>query len=179
MEDLSLHILDIAENSINANAKNIEISLIEEKEKDLLTLVISDDGIGMTKDFAQDVTNPFQTTRMTRKVGLGLAFLEEATKSANGKLTIESTPNIGTKITATFQLSHIDRKPIGNIAETIVMLIAGNPDVDIKYNHCVDELQFIFDTKDIREIYPNIPINLVNVLSFIRKYISENINLKK
>ncbi|MBM4176986.1 MAG: ATP-binding protein [Ignavibacteria bacterium] len=179
MEDLSLHILDIAENSVNAGAKNIEITIKTDKENDLLILEIIDDGQGMEKEFAANAADPFQTKRTTRKVGLGLAFLDEATKQTEGKLTVDSSKGIGTKIRATFKLSHIDTKPVGDIAETLVMLIAGNPEIDIRYNHFLYGSKFIFDTKDIRESYPTLQINSVNVLGFIRKFIRENINIKK
>jgi len=174
MEDLSLHILDIAENSVNAGAKNIEITIKTDNENDLLILEIIDDGQGMEKEFATKVTDPFQTKRTTRKVGLGLAFLDEATKQTEGKLTVDSSKGIGTKIRATFKLSHSDMKPIGDIAETLVCLIAGNPDINFSYNHFLSGSKFIFDTKSIRQLYPDLPINSFEVLGFIRKYIKEN-----
>jgi len=177
VEDLSLHILDIAENSINARAKNIEITL-SDNEEGIMTLVISDDGAGMNRESASKVTDPFFTTRTTRRVGMGIPFLKEAAHAAEGELLIESVPSVGSKITATFKKAHIDRKPFGNISETIVILIAGNPTVDFKYNHFINGSKFTFDTKEIREAFQDVPINSTQVLSFIRQYLTENINRK-
>jgi len=177
VEDLSLHILDIAENSINAHAKQIEITL-SDNEEGIMTLVISDDGSGMNSEFTSKVTDPFITTRTTRRVGMGIPFLKEAAHAAEGELRIESIPSVGSKITATFRKDHIDRKPLGNITETIVILIAGNPDVNFKYNHFINGNKFIFDTKEISEAFQDVPINSTQVLSFIRQYLTENINRK-
>ncbi|MDP2209645.1 MAG: ATP-binding protein [Bacteroidota bacterium] len=176
MEDLSLHILDIAENSINAGAKNIEIAIIEDSSKDLLTIEIKDDGKGMDADTIANVTNPFFTTRTTRRVGLGLAFLEEAANSTGGKLRVESELTTGTKVIAEFQLSHIDRKPVGNIADTIVMILAGNPEINLRYYQENNASKFLFDTNDVKKITNEIKINSIEILKFIRQYLEENVN---
>lgn len=175
MEDLSLHILDIAENSINAGAKNIEISIIEDSTKDLLTIEIKDDGKGMDAETIANVTNPFFTTRTTRRVGLGLAFLEEAAKAADGNFRIESELGKGTKVYADMRLSHIDKKPVGNIADTIVMIIAGNPEINLKYYQENNASKFLFDTNDVKKITNEIKINSIEILKFIRQYLEENI----
>lgn len=174
MEDLSLHILDIAENSINAGAKNIEIKIIEDTTNDLLTIEIIDDGKGMDADILANIKNPFFTTRTTRRVGLGIAMLEEAANSAGGNLIVESELNTGTKVNASFKLSHIDRKPVGNIADTLVTLISMSHQVNIKYSEEKNGTRFIFDTKDIQSIYPEIKLQSAEVLSFIKKYVTEN-----
>ncbi len=176
MEDLSLHILDIAENSINAGAKNIEIAIIEDSSKDLLTIEIKDDGKGMDADTIANVTNPFFTTRTTRRVGLGLAMLEEAANSAGGKLSVVSELKTGTKVIAEFQLSHIDRKPVGNIADTIVMILAGNPEINLRYYQENNASKFLFDTNDVKKITNEIKINSIEILKFIRQYLEENVN---
>jgi anti-sigma regulatory factor (Ser/Thr protein kinase) len=174
LEDLSLHILDIAENSITAGAKNIEIIVSEDKGQDLLKIEIVDDGKGMAPEAAEEATNPFFTSRTTRRVGLGLSLLNEAAKMANGILKIQSTVGAGTRVTATFQLSHIDRKPLGNIAETLVTLIAGNPAVAIKYIYDRDGHRFIFDTREIKQRVPGKNISSAITISSVRKYIIEN-----
>lgn len=135
MEDISLHILDIAENSIRANAKNVNIMITEDKKNDLLTVKIEDDGEGMddqTKEYALD---PFFTTKKGKKVGLGLAFLSHSAEEAGGAMKIESKPGKGTKITATFKLGHIDRKPLGNLNETIKCLKITHQEINISFNH--------------------------------------------
>lgn len=174
MEDLSLHILDIAENSINAGAKRIEINIDVDSTKDLLTIEIKDDGKGMNEEVVKNVTDPFYTSRTTRKVGLGLPMLKEAAEAANGKVEINSQPGSGTKVTASFQLSHIDRKPIGHMAETVVALIAGNPNTEICYIEKSDNKQFIFTTREIKNRIKDVQINSPEVLIFIRNYINDN-----
>jgi signal transduction histidine kinase len=176
MEDLSLHILDIAENSINAGATNIEICIKENTARDELMIEILDDGKGMSSEIVKKVTDPFYTTRITRSVGLGLALFDEAARMANGKLEIQSDVGTGTKINARFQLSHIDRKPIGNMAETIITLIAGRPDINITYKHERDSQKFVFSTAEIKSRLDDIEINSTEILSFIKNYLDQEEN---
>lgn len=135
MKDLSLHILDVVENSIRAEAKRVKILVMEEEEKDMLTLKIEDDGKGMNKEILSRAAQPFFTSKPGRKVGMGLALLAQAAREANGKFDIASTPETGTRITATFRYSHPDRKPLGDIPATLETLIAGNPRVDFIYEY--------------------------------------------
>ena len=135
MEDISLHILDIAENSIRASAKNINIMIIENNKDDLLTITIEDDGEGMDDKTKMSALNPFFTTKKGKKVGLGLAFLSQSAEEANGSMKIESEQGKGTIITATFKLGHIDRKPFGNLNETIKCLKVTHPEINITFNH--------------------------------------------
>jgi anti-sigma regulatory factor (Ser/Thr protein kinase) len=174
VEDLSLHILDIAENSVNAGAKNIGIFILEDKSRDRLTMEITDDGKGMNSDIAGKVIDPFYTSRTTRRVGLGLPFLSEAAKAANGSVEVTSAKGKGTTVRATFQLSHIDRKPLGDIAATIVMLVASNPNANFRYRHEHDGQAFNFNTEEIRTKYPGLDLNTPEALSFIRDYITEH-----
>ena len=136
MKDLSLHILDIAENAIRAGANKIMIELIEDKKNDLLSLTIKDNGIGMDEEMVKMVLDPFFTTKDGKETGLGLSLLAQAAKQASGDLTIDSRKKEGTKVTATFQLSHPDTKPMGDIMATMTTLIAANPST-----------QFILDCK--------------------------------
>jgi anti-sigma regulatory factor (Ser/Thr protein kinase) len=174
MKDLSLHILDIAENSINAGAKNIEITIVENEKRDLLTLEIKDDGRGINSHILQSVTDPFVTTRTTRKVGLGLALLKAASESAGGKLKIKSSPAAGTAIKATFQMSHIDRKPLGDINETLMTLIMGNPNLNIKFVHKKNEAEFKFDEKQLFNGLGKMAF--AKKVSFVKDYLQTNHN---
>lgn len=174
MEDLSLHILDIAENSINAHAKNIIISLVENTDSNLLTLIISDDGDGIDQETLQILDDPFYTTRTTRKVGLGLPLLKQAAVSANGDMKVESKLGCGTKVTATFNLNHPDRQPIGNIADTIVALMLLSAEVEILYEHKKNEMSFVLDTKKIKQTFSSSGSFSTDDLLFLRKYIIEN-----
>ena len=135
MEDISLHILDIAENSIRANAKNVTIMILEDKKNDLLTLTIEDDGAGMDVKTKEYALNPFFSTKKDKKVGLGLAFLSHSTEEAGGTMKIESELGRGTKIAATFSLGHIDRKPLGNLNETIRCLKTTHPEMNITFDY--------------------------------------------
>jgi hypothetical protein len=150
MNDLSLHILDISENCIDAGAKNIEIIVVEDTKKDLLTLEINDDGKGIDEEMLNRIQNPFTTSRTTRKVGLGIPFLKEAAESCDGTLTIKSVKGIGTRIKATFKNSHIDRKPLGDIAETLIALILRADKTEILYHHKKNGKDFTFRTKDLK-----------------------------
>ena len=135
MEDISLHILDIAENSIRANAKEINIMIIEDRKNDLLMLTIEDDGEGMDEQTKEHALNPFFTTKKGKRVGLGLAFLSQSAEEAGGVMKIESKPGKGTKVTATFSLGHIDCKPLGNLYETVHCLTSTHPELNITFNH--------------------------------------------
>ena len=148
MEDLSLHILDIAENSISGSAKRIEIRINEDQAKDLLTIEIRDDGKGMDEQTLQKALDPFFTTRTTRKVGLGLSLLAQATRETDGKVELDSIPGKGTTVKATFRASHPDCKPMGDIHETIRTLVAGHPGIDFLYEHKKNNSLYCFDTRE-------------------------------
>ena len=151
MEDLSLHILDIVENSVRACAKKIEIKIIDEKKKDLLTIEIIDNGKGMDEKTLKNVLDPFFTTRNTRKIGLGLSLLAQSAEESGGSIKIESKPGKGTKVKATFGYSHIDRKPLGDIHESLKVLIAANPDINFIYEYQKDNVNYYMDTKEIKK----------------------------
>jgi K+-sensing histidine kinase KdpD len=151
MEDLSLHILDIVENSIRAHAKKIEIKIIEEKKKDLLTIEIIDDGKGMDKKTLKNVLDPFFTTKNTKRVGLGLSLLAQSAEESGGSIKIESKPGQGTNVKAVFGYSHIDRKPLGNVNKSLKVLITTNPDINFIYEYRKDDVGYRLDTKGIKK----------------------------
>jgi anti-sigma regulatory factor (Ser/Thr protein kinase) len=175
MLELAAHILDIAENSIRAGAKLVEININENKIKDLLSIEIKDDGSGMTKEEIKKVGDPFYTTKTVRRVGLGIPLLTEAAQRSGGNLKLKSVKGKGTNITATFQLSHLDRQPIGNITTTLVALIAGNSHVDFIYKHRHNDRRFRFDTRRIRKEIDDLPINHPEILKYIRGVITEGL----
>jgi anti-sigma regulatory factor (Ser/Thr protein kinase) len=149
MEDLSLHILDIVENSINASAGRIEIRINEDGANDLLTIEIADDGRGMDAETLKKAIDPFFTTRTTRKVGLGLSFLAQAAEESDGTFDIRSKPGEGTTVKATFRMSHPDCKPMGDIAQTIVTLVTGHPQTVFIYEHTRDDKTYRFDSREV------------------------------
>ena len=150
MEDLSLHILDIAENSIRAGANLIKISIDEDMEKDKLVIKIEDNGRGMSSEELEQALNPFFTTKENKKVGLGLSLFSEAARMSGGNMEITSGEKGGTEIRAIFKYGHIDRKPLGNIKDTLETLIIGNPNVDFLYQYRKGEKKISLDTRQIR-----------------------------
>ncbi len=160
MEDLSLHILDIAENSVKANAQTIEIKVTEDLKKDLFVIEITDDGKGMDRAFAEKATDPFVTTRTERRVGLGLSLFAEAARMSNGDLTIRSDPRGGTIIKATFQHSHVDRQPLGDIGQTLITLAMGNPHIDLIYLHKKNKHHYCLDTRKLKAVLKDTARNL-------------------
>lgn len=171
MLELSLHILDIVENSTRAEAKTVYITIIEDTTRDILSLEIRDNGSGMSEDVLKKAMDPFFTTKTVRNIGLGLPMLAQAAEITKGKFIIESKGGEGTRVTAEFKLSHIDRQPLGDIASTLVTLIAGNTDVDFIYRHKHNDQEYILDTRDVKREIDDVPINHVEVLSFIREHI--------
>jgi anti-sigma regulatory factor (Ser/Thr protein kinase) len=176
VEDLSLHILDISENSIEAGATEIEIIVREDTRRNRLVLEIKDNGKGLDKETRQKALDPFYTTKTTRRVGLGLPLLAQAAKEADGELTIESQQGKGTIITAEFVNDHIDRKPLGNIAETLVSLItAKGPGIEIIYRHQKNDDSFSLDTREIKKELQEVPINNPGVLLYLRNTIKNSL----
>jgi len=151
LRELSLHILDIAENGITAGATCIHILVDEARSGNLLTLKIEDNGRGMPTDKLEKLKDPFVTSRTTRRVGLGLPLLAAAAERCDGSIDVKTKPDIGTEVLATFAYNHIDRAPIGDMASTITTLILGNPKVDFVYTHIIDGNDFILDTRELRE----------------------------
>jgi signal transduction histidine kinase len=138
MEDLSLHILDIVENSITASASRITILVIEDTAGDRLSLEIADNGKGMDEEMAKKVLDPFFSTRTTRRIGLGLPLLAQAAKASGGTLEIDTAPGRGTTVKVGFQLSHPDRKPLGDIAATLGAIVAGRPELELLFEYRKD-----------------------------------------
>ena len=177
MRELSLNVLDIVQNSITANANLIEIELIEEINNDILKINIFDNGKGMTDEQIKSVTDPFYTTRTTRKIGLGIPLFKMAAEMSGGSFKIESTVGVGTKIYTSYIHSSIDRMPVGNINETVSMLIRMNPDIDFVYTHTFNEKSYSLDTRELREQLENVPLDTPEVIDWINDYLTENDSL--
>lgn len=173
LRELALHILDLAENSLNADATLVTLDVIEDTSADRLTIRIADNGRGMDAESAQRATDPFFTTRTTRRVGLGLPFLKQATELCNGAMTIDSEPGRGTIVTATFQHSHINRMPLGDLPNTILGLVIGNPRCDFVYRHAKDDRQFEFDTRPIKAELGEVALSEPDVIAYLRREIAD------
>ena len=175
MKDLSLHLLDIIRNSTAAGARNIKVQILAFSSEDELKFVIEDDGTGMDNELLERVTNPFTTTRTTRKIGMGIPLLKASAEMSSGELKIDSVKGKGTILSATFQISHIDRPPLGDIASTMASLVAAEPEIEFILSLNSDNGSFKFDTVEIKEKLDGIPINEIEVVSWIKEYIEEGI----
>ncbi|PKM83377.1 MAG: hypothetical protein CVU89_01085 [Firmicutes bacterium HGW-Firmicutes-14] len=174
MKDLSMHIIDILQNSIEAGASDVRLEIAEDLASDSFSIKISDNGRGMDEELLAKVIDPFFTTRKTRRIGLGLPLLKAAAERCEGKMIIESAPGKGTTTVAEFRHSHIDRAPLGNIIDTIVNLIVGHPDLDFYFSHQIGDKKLILDTKELREQLEDVPLNNPAVINWIKNYLTEN-----
>lgn len=173
MQDLSLHVLDIAENSAHADATLIEIEIIEDSKKDCLSIQIKDNGRGMDDEILKRVMNPFYTTRTTRRVGLGIPLLKQNCELAGGTLTLKSELNKGTLLLATMQLSHIDRLPIGDMASTMITLINAYPTIDWVYTYQKDNQIAEVDTREMKAILGDVSLEEPEIMQWIQDYIKD------
>jgi len=176
MNELSLNILDIAQNSISADATLVEIDVEENCSTDRIIICVKDNGKGMSEDFLKSVEDPFITTRTTRKIGLGISFFKEAAEMTGGSICLESEPGIGTTVTATFVMSHIDRQPIGDLTETIITLVTLNTEIDFIIRYKVNENEFVFSTQEIKELLgEDASLNSPQIVVFLTEYVREHI----
>jgi hypothetical protein len=175
MKTLSDHILDIIQNSLNAKSTLIEIIVQTEKKSDLCILRIKDNGCGMNAEILKEATNPFFTTRKTRKVGLGLSLLKQNAKMANGKFTIQSEPGKGTTVEADFQLSHLDRPELGDVWNSLYLSMLGNDNVELVYEHVTDKGRFKFSSAELRKSIEGISMQQQDIRRAITDFLENNI----
>jgi len=175
MKDLSLHILDIAQNSITAKATLIQIAIVEDTVADTYTITITDNGYGIPPDMLARVTDPYTTSRTTRKVGLGIPLFKQNAERTGGGLTITSEVGKGTVLTAVFVHSNIDRPVLGDIAGVVVILVSANPSIDFVYTHVVNQQSYVFDTREVREALDGIPLNEPSVIPLLKEMIAANL----
>lgn len=177
MKELALHILDLAQNSITAGADLVMLTVNENLNKDCLTIIIEDNGCGMDAKQIEKVKDPFVTSRTSRKVGLGIPLMLAACQRCDGNLDMVSEPSIGTKLTAVFKHSHIDRAPLGNMEETIISLIIGAENINFVYKHIINHEEFVFDTREIRKaLGDEVPLTEPEVMDWIKDFISEGLS---
>lgn len=177
MRDLSLHILDLVQNSIKANASMIEVHISAYTERNQLSIEISDNGYGMDSDFLKKVEDPFVTTRNTRKVGLGIPLLKESALKCEGNFNIYSKKNNGTKVTATFSINHIDRLPLGDIGDTMTLLISTNENIQFELTMESEKGYFNINTREINKQLNGISITEFEVVQWLKDYIAEGVNI--
>ncbi len=185
MKELSLNVLDIVQNSLTAGATLVKITLAE-NEEGILTLSVADNGKGMSKEILEGVTNPFYTTRTTRKVGLGIPLLKLAAEQTGGCVTIaskekkEGVADHGTVITATFHTKSIDFTPLGDMVSTLCSLVQGGGDVDFEYSHKTPKGTVLLKTAEVRQMLgADIPLNNFEVMQWLREYLTEQYEVLK
>jgi len=176
MRELSLNILDIAQNSISAGASLTEIVVNENTKDKTLLIGIYDNGCGMTEEQVKSVIDPFFTTRTTRKVGMGIPLFKMSCEQTGGKFTIESEKGVGTKINALYKTDSIDFTPLGDIASTIVTIVSMNADKEFLYRRVLDDKEFIFSTVEIKKILDGVPLSESSVMNWIEEYLNEQYN---
>jgi anti-sigma regulatory factor (Ser/Thr protein kinase) len=176
MKELSLHIIDIAQNSVRAGASEVQLSIVENIPENRLLITIEDNGKGMNKETLEKVMDPFYTSRTTRKVGLGLSLFRQAALACNGDFSVTSEENKFTIVNAEFKYDHIDRVPLGNMADTIATMIMSFGDTRLIYRHIINAKTFTFDTKEIKEVLgEEVPLASTEVVQWIREFILEGL----
>ena len=174
LEDLSQHVLDITENSVAADATTVLIEITEDVKSNVLSMVIEDNGRGMSPEFLAKVTDPFTTSRTTRRVGMGLPFLKQSTELCGGHFVLKSELGVGTRTEARFQYDSIDRPPVGDMPATIMSVFMGHPDINWTYRHIINGEEFCLTTEELvdaledRELLRTIDVGL-----WIREQVSE------
>lgn len=174
MRELSLNVMDVAQNSVRAEADLVRITVEESDKEDRLTIVITDNGCGMTEDQVRQVIDPFFTTRTTRKVGLGVPLFKLSAEQTGGSFDIQSKVDVGTTTTASYVKSHVDMTPLGDINSTVKILIQCNPQIDFIFTHGTDKGSFTLDTRELREVLGDVSLDTPDVLEWIGQYLEEN-----
>ena len=174
MQELSLNILDVAQNSVVAGASLIEITIEAYTENDMLAIVIKDNGKGMDRQTLANVENPFFTSRTTRKVGLGIPLFKMAAEQTGGSFEIQSAVGVGTQVKAVFDTSNIDFTPLGEVWDTVAILIQMNESIDFVYTVRKGEDEFVCDTRQLKEVLEGAPLSDPMVVRWIKEFIQEN-----
>ncbi|WP_105617995.1 ATP-binding protein [Vallitalea okinawensis] len=180
MKELSLHLLDIAMNSVRGEATKIDIDVMEKPSINIFEFSIKDNGKGIDKEMLHQIKNPFTTSRTTRKVGLGISLMDSTCKLCDGTFDISSEQGVGTKVVATLAYNHIDRPPLGDIATSLMGLFASYDQILFKYKHSYEDNTFLLDLDEIKKVLDGMPLSHPDVYQWTLNYINENINdLKK
>lgn len=175
MKELAMHVYDLMENSTAANSTEVKLTIRDSLKDNIYAFTIEDNGKGMTPEFMAKVTDPYTTSRTTRKVGLGLPLIKMNTENCGGGMKLQSEVGKGTRLDFWFQHNHWDRPPMGDLAGTIVMLCAAHEDIHIIYKHITDEDEFVFDTDEIKEALDGMSMNDVKVMGWLKDMVQENL----
>lgn len=175
MKTLSLHLLDLLANSVSAQANEIEIRVKDSLKENIYLFEIKDNGCGIKQEDIEKVTDAFFTSRTQRRVGLGLALIKMKTEQCAGGMNITSTCGKGTKLTYWFAHDNIDRPPLGDIEESIVMACTMNENIDLKYVHITDKGEYVFDTKEIKNVLEGFPISNIKIQKALKELIKNKL----
>ncbi len=175
MKELAMHVYDLMENSTAANSTEVQLTIKDSLKDNIYAFTIVDNGKGMTPEFMAKVTDPYTTSRTTRKVGLGLPLIKMNTENCGGGMKLQSEVGKGTRLDFWFQHNHWDRPPMGDLAGTIVMLCAAHQDIHIVYRHITDDGEFVFDTNEIKEALDGMDMNDVKVFNWLKEMVQENL----
>ena len=176
MREISLHIMDLMENSIRAKARTIKLTITESLTENIYKVSIEDDGVGMSADYVTSLFDPYTTTRSTRKIGLGLPLIKMNTRQAGGDTTVESQPGQGTTLSFWYAHNHWDRPPLGDMGGTMAMLAATNEDKRITYRHITEKGEYTFDTAETKKALDNMSINNYDIIKYLKEMINENLS---
>lgn len=176
MNDLSLHIIDIIQNSLSAGADHIRLTVDENLPADTLTIIVEDNGKGMSAGQLERLSDPFFTSRTTRKVGMGIPLFRQSAEQAGGSLNVESEEGKGTKVTAVFQHGHIDRPPLGDLANSFILMVSANPEVGIDLCYRYNTQEYRFESAEVKEVLGDMPLNEPAVVKMLTEMVAENIN---
>ena len=168
-----MHILDIVQNSISAGATLVTLTVDESPAEDLLTIAVGDNGRGMTPEQVSRLADPFFTSRTTRRVGMGIPLLMDSARQSGGDVRIES-PGKGTEVTAVFGYSNIDRPPLGDVANALMLLVSSNPDLDFLFTYRYDGEEYLFDTSDVRDVFGKGALKDLTIIRNLEKMIKDN-----
>ena len=170
-----MHVYDLMENSTAANSTLVELTIRDSLKDNIYAFTIKDNGKGMTPEFLAKVTDPWTTSRTTRKVGMGLPLIKMNTENAGGGMKIESEVGKGTELNVWFQHDHLDRPPMGDLAGSLVMLFSAHEDIHFIYTHITDDGEFVFDTDEIKEALDGMPMTDVSIMKYLKEMIQENL----
>jgi anti-sigma regulatory factor (Ser/Thr protein kinase) len=173
VRELSLHVLDVLENAVEAGASRIELEIEEDLKADTMVIEVSDNGPGMSEEAINEALSPFYTSRKTRHVGLGLPLFSEAARRCDGDLTLKSEAGKGTRVRATFRHSHIDRAPLGDMPSALLAVLLSERPLDLEYTHRANQDEFRFDSAEIREQLEEIPLNHPKIREWLYRFLCE------
>ena len=179
MQDLAMQIMEIMQNSISAHASAITLQFTDSMKDNRITFKISDNGSGMSEDTVKKITNPFITSRMTRKIGMGLAFLKQTCDQCDGSLEIVSRLQKGTAVTAVLRRDCIDTPPTGDLGELMMECIQANEKIAYRFEYRSDQGCFSFDTDSVVKELDGVSICEPNILLWIKEFVNQGIQQAK